>query len=191
MIILPIFNFLGLTKPYIYTIVVIAVIVVVIVTLCITMKKIEEYQNKKMFLEVETVLKSLMKNEEEYKLTICHEPTHDYLFETPNYTYYIKVVSNLNNAEICVNNAVKWQLRRSINDDAMRFVEGIEPLMRMELAASSKPNKKLYIVYPNARSLLKYINECEMVFVKNNTDVYGTNIITYAELCSNQDAISL
>jgi hypothetical protein len=51
------------------------------------------------------------------------------------------------------------------------------------LSASSKPNKKLYIVYPNARSLLKYINECEMVFIKPNTDIiikkspYAVNLI--------------
>ena len=46
----------------------------------------------------------------------------------------------------------------------------------------TKAYKKLYVIYPNARTLLKYINECEMIFINPNTDVYGTNIITYAEL---------
>ena len=176
---------------YFPLIIVLVVIILVIITFSIVMKKIEERQFNKMFSEVEKALNSLKKNDEEFKLIRCYTQTHDYYFETPNYNYYIKVVPNFLNAEICVNNAVKWQLRKSINDDAMRFVEGIEPLMRMEFEPSAKPNKKLYIVYPNARSLLKYINECEMVFVKNNTDVYGTNIITYINLSTNQDVISL
>ena len=176
---------------YLPVIIIVSVIIVIIIAISILMKNIHQKQMNKMFAEVEAALNSLKKNEEEFKLVRCYTYTHDYYFETPNYNYYIKVVPNISNAEICVNNAVKWQLRKSINDDAMRFVEGIEPLMRMEFEPSSKPNKKLYIVYPNARSLLKYINECEMVFVKSNTDVYGTNIITYVDLLSNPDVINL
>ena len=46
---------------------------------------------------------------------------YDYILKTPKFNYYIKVVPNLSNQEICVNNSVKWQLRKSFNDESMRF----------------------------------------------------------------------
>ncbi|MBE6137815.1 MAG: hypothetical protein E7176_05410 [Erysipelotrichaceae bacterium] len=115
---------------------------------------------------------------------------YDYIFSTPAYDYYIKIVPNMSNQEICVNNAVKWQLRKSFNDQTLRFVEGIDGLMKMEMD-ETKAYKKLFIVYPNARSLLKYINECEMVFVSPTTDVYGTNIIPYLAIKENPNLIVL
>ena len=48
--------------------------------------------------------------------------------------------------------------------------------------ARLKGIKKIYIIYPNSRSLLKYVNECEMEFVTPETDIYGTQVITYLAL---------
>ena len=62
----------------------------------------------------------------------------------------------------------------------MNFVPNVDKLMRLDL--EDPKSRKLYIIYPNATSLLKYINECEMVFVRPETDVYGTNVISYAGL---------
>lgn len=138
---------------------------------------------KKMYLDVEKVLESLITEEhkDQFNLQKLYLKDYDYIFDTPLYTYYIKIVPNPANQEICVNNSVKWQLRKSFNDETMRFVENIEGLMRMDID-SNKAYKKLYIIYPNARTLLKYINECEMVFIHPNTDVYGTNIIPFVAL---------
>lgn len=145
---------------------------------------------KKMYLDVEKVLESLIIEDikDQFDLQKLYLKDYDYIFDTPAYRYYIKVVPNSSNQEICVNNSVKWQLRRSFNDETMRFVENIEGLMRMDIEAS-KPYKKLYIIYPNARTLLKYINECEMVFIHPTTDVYGANIIPYVALEENPNLI--
>ena len=72
----------------------------------------------------------------------------------------------------------------------MRFVENIEGLMRMD-EENERNAKRLYIVYPNARTLLKYINECEMVFIHPDTDVYGTNIISYVALKENPGILKI
>jgi len=147
---------------------------------------------RKMYNHIEEIFKSYVKDHYDYKFEVAQKSLeYDYLFETTRFKYYIKIVPNFNNQEITVNNSVKWQLRKSFNDESLRFVNGIEPLMRLELPTNedNKINKKLYIVYPNARSLLKYINECEMEFVHADTDVYGTNIITYVNLKENRDII--
>ena len=165
-------------------------LVVIICILCIVYSITKKNSIKKMYFEIESTLESLIieENKNDYNLQKLYLKDYDYIFETPLYIYYIKIVPNTSNQEICVNNSVKWQLRKSFNDETMRFVENIEGLMRMDIP-SSKPLKKLYIIYPNARTLLKYINECEMVFIHPTTDVYGANIIPFVQLKDNPNLI--
>ena len=144
-----------------------------------------------MYNEVELILNSLIPNNStDYLIKKNDTSTFDYTFETPRVVYYIKIIPNLLNEEICVNNSVKWQLRRSFNDETLRFVEEVDGLMRMEIN-SSKNHKKLYIIYPNSRALLKVINECEMVFITPETDIYGANIITFKQLEDNFELLEL
>ena len=63
--------------------------------------------------------------------------------------------------------------------------------MRMDIKNEGKEIKKLFIIYPNSRALLKVINECEMVFIDPKTDIYGSTIITYRQLEENFDLIEL
>lgn len=180
-----------------------AIIIVVITSIIILANILKSKQEKKMYMDIESLFKKLVEiNKEEYSYTKIERPKkkseaylmpYDYILESKKYRYHIKLIPNLANQEICVNNSVKWQLRRSFNDESLRFVENVEQLMRLDLphTSNNKANKKLYIIYPNARSLLKYINECEMEFVHPHTDVYGTNIITYIALSEHLDLIKL
>lgn len=126
-----------------------------------------------------------------YKLEQSKKNVYDFHLETDKHIYYIKVVNNSANQEICVNNAIKWQLRKHVNNDQIVFLEGIEGLMRLDLPKNPKKQHKLFIIYPNARALLKVINECEMVFVYPETDVYGANIVTYIKLSENPKLLDL
>jgi len=191
---------MGLTE----WIIVIGISLIVFIIIMIILGSIlQKKQINKMYKEVEILLDKIVSiKPEDYSYTRVEKPKKksdasqmpfDYVLESKKYRYHIKLISNIGNQEICVNNSVKWQLRKSFNDETLRFVENVEQLMRLDLPNSSnnKANKKLYIIYPNARSLLKYINECEMEFVHPHTDVYGTNIITYVALCEHMDLIKL
>ena len=161
---------------------VVILISIIITTVAIITNKLNKKVQNIMFENVYNVLKDVQNNiPGDSRIVRCYTKTHDFYFESPNRRYYIKVIHNPGNHEICVNNALKWQLRKSLGDDRMHFVDGIEPLMRMEVEQSTKPAKKLYIIYPNTKSLLKYINECEMIFIHPTTDVYGTNIIRFTD----------
>ncbi len=128
----------------------------------------------------------------EYTLEHAKKETYDYYFEGPNHIYFVKVIYNFANHEICINNAIKWQLRRiNENQEKTMFVEGIEALMRFDFGKTSKKAHKLFIIYPNTRALLKVINECEMVFVYPDTDVYGANVVSYKRLVENPDWIEV
>ncbi len=186
--------------PFVYIIIgVIVFIVVLLVGLVILLNVLNRRRIKNMFINVSNLLNQIVDldkdnselNRIEYDLKKNQKPPYDFVLKTEGYVYYIKVVDNHSGYEICVNNSVKWQIRKTFADESMNFVSDIEELMRMELPRedSTRIPKKLYIVYPGARSLLRYINECEMEFVHPTTDVYGTNIITYNDLKENIDFI--
>ncbi len=174
-------------------------LIVLIVSASLIISGLNRKRIRTMFSNVEKVLTDIVnvdkENSElkkiEYESKKAPKMPYDYILKTNDYLYYIKVVDNNGGHEICVNNSVKWQIRKSFNDESMHFVPEIEELMRMELPREDENRipKKIYIIYPNARSLLRYINECEMEFVHPNTDVYGTNIITYNDLKENIDFI--
>ncbi len=180
------------------TILVVVIIILATIALVVLLTYLNKKRIQKMFENIETLLNKIVdldkENSElkkiEYDSKKSPRPAYDYILKTKSFAYYIKVVDNHSGYEICVNNSVKWQIRKSINDESMNFVPDIEELMRMELPKDDdRIAKKLYLIYPGARSLLRYINECEMEFVHPNTDVYGTNLITYNDLNENLDFI--
>lgn len=129
---------------------------------------------------------------DDFKIEYVKKDTHDFYFEDKKNIYYIKVIYNFSNQEICINNAIKWQLRKLSNrNESVSFVEGIEPLMRLDLTNSKKKEHKLFIVYPNVTALLKVINECEMVFVYPDTDVYGSQVIPYKKLVEDMGLLEI
>ena len=172
-----------------WTILVIVIIVVSIVALAVGSKHISEKRKKDCFNLLARVCES--KENSNYKLEYSNNPAYDYYIENDNYKYLIKLIINPNNQEICVNNAIKWQLRNCLHEKGLRFVEGVEPLMRMDVKNNGKEVKKLFIIYPNSRALLKVINECEIIFVTPETDIYGAKIITYRQLEEDFDLIKL
>ena len=153
---------------------------------------IKKSRIKKMYSDVENELNNFAifnKTTLEPKM----KPEYDYIIHSATKKIYIKVIPNISDQEITVNSSVKWQLRRTIDDKSIKYVENIDAMMRRDLPAyeDGLQTKKLYIIYPNAKSLLKYINECEMEFVDPTTDVYGTRIITYNALKENNNIIDL
>ncbi len=168
-----------------------AILVVIVLVLFIAVIiVIGIVKKKKMYFNVEQTLKKYVVNDL-FSLKVVRNSCYDYILDIKNAIYYIKVIPHFSNDEICVNNRIKWQIRNGSFDDSVRMVDGIEPLMNMPMNEDNKNKKmkKLYIVYPSARVLLKYINECEMEFIYPDTDVYGANIVNYSQLLSEENII--
>lgn len=127
---------------------------------------------------------------EGFKLEYSEDKAYDFYYENAKNIIFIKIVFNFDKEEICVNNKVKWQLKKNKNDHRERYVQNIEPLMN-KVFESNKKVQKIFIVYEDSRSLLKYINESELIFITPKVDVYGSKVITYNELKNNFDAITL
>ena len=117
-------------------------------------------------------------------------PLYDYILKTKNFTYYIKLIQNNNLNEITVQSSVKWQIRKSPKHTI--YISDIEEFMRLRIPdENNKVSKKIALIYPDSKSLLRYINECELEFITPDTDVYGCNVVTYKQLYENLDIIKL
>ena len=176
---------------FVYWVIGVFVLIIVLIFVGIFVsKKLQEKRKKDCFNILNKICQKKVKDN--YKLELVNNNlAYDYFIETENYKYYIKLINNPNNQEICVNNAIKWQLRSGPHDKEMRFVEGVEHLMRMDIKRDQKISRKVFIIYPNSKALFKVINECEMIFVNPDTDIYGANIITYKQLEDNYNLIEL
>lgn len=132
------------------------------------------------------------KNIDDYKIEYVKNGIYDFYFEDSNDIFYIKIINNFSSQEICINNAIKWQLRTfNSHNEKLNFVDGVEALMRLDLKNILKKEHKLFIIYPNVTALLKVINECEMTFVYPETDVFGSKVISYKKLLEDVNVLDL
>ncbi len=165
---------------------------ILILTILIILSFRKNYKIKQMYTNVWNQLENIInlrKLKDSTTLKISEDKAYDFYLESRTHIYYIKVVPNFKNDEICVNNKTKWQIIRNMTN-ANLFVENIDGLMNLDISYPTKKIiRKLYIIYPNANVLLKYINECEIVFIYPDTDVYGCNVITYQNLIEHPECI--
>lgn len=124
-----------------------------------------------------------------YKLALKKSPIYDIYFETLTHTYYIKVIFNFQSLDICLNNPYKWELGQSEFNESPKFVDGVERLIDFKPPKTRKENKKIFLIYKNSRSIMRYINECELNFIYPQDEINGCNIITYMELLAEHSLI--
>ena len=168
-------------------------LVVAICVLVFVLKMIFVNRKKKMFLAVEDLLNEYVKQDPLYaKLEKSSSMEYDYILTTKEIKAYIMVIPNFHMGEICINAPTKWIYRNAYDDESFRFVARVDRLMLFEppYEAGLKV-KRLYIIYPSSKSLLRYINECEMEFVRPETDINGTSVMTYQFLKEHKDSIEL
>lgn len=114
---------------------------------------------------------------------------YDYYLETLTTNYYIKVIYNYNNYEISINSRYSWQYKKDINDDKIRFIDGVVDFVNFKPFDKKKETVKLCLIYPNSRSLLYYINEPDISFIRPEEFLYGIKFITYERLNNNHNYI--
>lgn len=109
---------------------------------------------------------------------------YDYLVDTEFCNYYVKVIYNFRNLEIALNSKNHWQLNDKVvsSKKSGTKIEGIYDLVNAKDLCADKPFKKIYLVYPSSKILVKAVNESELAFIHPNMDCYGVNIVKFNEL---------
>lgn len=105
---------------------------------------------------------------------------YNQLIKKDQLTFIVKIIKIPEYAEIQINNKVTWEIKYGAGNTPgkaqphKKYLKDISEFMNLE----TKENEiKLVIATPSPKKIVKYINECEIVFVTPYTDVYGTRII--------------
>lgn len=142
----------------------------------------------RMYIEVNEALKKLVEqSNNKYSYEKFTNEVYDFTLTSNKFQYYIKIIPNLNNEDICIYSALKWNFGKTLGVENKKEVKLNEELIRLDVKKekNGKKPRKLFIIYPDAKSLIMVVNECEYEFVDSDTDVYGNNIITYDYFISN------
>ena len=126
---------------FVYWVIGVFVLIIVLIFVGIFVsKKLQEKRKKDCFNILNQICQKKVKDN--YKLELVNNNlAYDYFIETENYKYYIKLINNPNNQEICVNNAIKWQLRTGPHDKEIRF-DMLFNTLDYEEDSSTGPNFK-------------------------------------------------
>ena len=137
----------------------------------------------KMFTLVENALEDFVRKNPDAKLEKVYLPEYDYILQTKKFKTYIMVVPNYSCGELFLSSSTKWSIKKTYEDSYSRFVPRVDKLARFDPPYEGGLQiRRMYIIYPLAKSILRYINDCEMEFIHFDTDINGANIVTYLEL---------
>jgi hypothetical protein len=110
----------------------------------------------------------------------------DYEINYNDKIYLIKMIYHPRSYEININAKSYWQVNRGVVSSRKtgEQMNNVYDLIEFDLTENNYPKNtvKLYVIYPYSKALLKVINECEMVFIKPNTDIYGCKIVNFITL---------
>ena len=117
----------------------------------------------------------LVKNKLPYTLEKTKEDGANFKLLISGKEYLIKVVIVPKNCDLQINNIDTWLCYIKASSDSMKtkLVNNLTTFMK------SKKENRIIMLSNSAKTIKKVINECEMIMVKPETDVYKTHIINF------------
>lgn len=115
-----------------------------------------------------------------YEIEEIEFKCYNQLIKKDDITFIVKTIKIPDYAEIQINNKVTWEIKYGAGNAPgkaqpyKKMLKDISDFMNLE----TKENEiKVVVATPAPKKIVKYINECEIVFVTPYTDVYGTRVI--------------
>ena len=110
----------------------------------------------------------------------------DFIAKKNGKTYLVKTVFFFCQDEINVNSKDYWQANHGAVSSRKKGekVPNVYDLVNYDLKLNGYDENtiKLYVIYPHATTLMKVINECEMVMLKPNVDCPGAKLTNFTNL---------
>ena len=110
----------------------------------------------------------------------------DFIAKKNGKTYLVKTVFFFCQDEINVNSKDYWQANHGAVSSRKKGekVPNVYDLVNYDLKLNGYDGNtiKLYVIYPQATTLMKVINECEMVMIKPNVDCHGAKLTNFTNL---------
>jgi hypothetical protein len=161
---------------------IIIIIVIALIALGVVIAVLTNNENNKS-KEIQNYLNKIQ--ELGYNISNEENKPYDYLISNKNTTFIVKLIKIPEYSEIQINNKVTWEVKYGAGNTVgkaqpyKKYLKEIEPFMNLVVDNSFT---KLVIATPKPKKMVKYINECEIVFVTPKTDVYGVKLISLNDL---------
>ena len=161
---------------------IIIIIVIALIALGVVIAILTNNENNKS-KEIQNYLNKIQ--ELGYNISNEENKPYDYLISNENTTFIVKLIKIPEYSEIQINNKVTWEVKYGAGNTVgkaqpyKKYLKEIEPFMNLVVDNSFT---KLVIATPKPKKMVKYINECEIVFVTPKTDVYGVKLISLNDL---------
>jgi hypothetical protein len=161
---------------------IIIIIVIALIALGVVIAVLTNNENNKS-KEIQNYLNKIQ--ELGYNISNEENKPYDYLISNENTTFIVKLIKIPEYSEIQINNKVTWEVKYGAGNTVgkaqpyKKYLKEIEPFMNLVVDNSFT---KLVIATPKPKKMVKYINECEIVFVTPKTDVYGVKLISLNDL---------
>ncbi len=161
---------------------IIIIVVIALIALGVVIAVLTSSENNKT-KEIQNYLNKIQ--ELGYNITNEENKPYDYLISNENTTFIVKLIKIPEYSEIQINNKVTWEVKYGAGNTVgkaqpyKKYLKEIEPFMNLVVDNSFT---KLVIATPKPKKMVKYINECEIVFVTPKTDVYGVKLISLNDL---------
>lgn len=131
--------------------------------------------------EALSIITDVLKSKLDYNVKVLKNEPYDIVCSKENRAFHLKIVFVPSNSEIQINNKTTWEVKYGAGSTIGRSQPNRKLLTDVIEFMNYETENKVIVVYPKPKKIVKYINECEIVFVKPNTDVYGTNVISFGD----------
>ena len=159
--------------PYI-----IIAVVLLIISISIINSVLPIVKKKKLIEKFENYLK---KSKKDYSFKVLNKDIYDIDLTISNKKYVIKIIIIPEYSEVQINSKETWEVKYGAGNTPgkaqphNRYLNEVSTFQKTNFPDKSI---KLILFSPKPKKIVKYINECEIVFVNPSTDVYGSRIIT-------------
>lgn len=161
-----------------------AYIIILIVLFIIGFNIFKTFEPKFKKKKVIKYVKQFFENSNlKYQLETVNNAFYDLSLQINDNHYLIKILVVPEYSEIQINSKSTWELKYGAGNSIgkaqphSRFINEIRTFQNTDV-----DQMKILLVYPKPKKIVKYINESEVIFVNQNTDVYQTHIISLEQL---------
>ena len=132
---------------------------------------------------IEDIEKTLKDNNIDYTIELSENKNYSFILTVNNKKYIVLVLPIEKFAEVTINNVTTWEMHYGAGDKPGKAqpyktrIPEIPSFMNTE-----SEYDKIVLVQPDAKQIVYWKNENEIVFVEPNTKVYGVNVLNVSDL---------
>ena len=116
------------------------------------------------------IINDIIKANDNIKI-IKTKPNATYTLNIDNVIYNISIVFISEDIDLQINNIDTWYAYKKDNSKKIKI--------NKDFIHDKSLENKIIILARHAKTIKKVINECEMIMVNDNIDVYGMHILSY------------